>query len=82
MVFHCALSQQRGPGAARRYLEVKNRMGKDQVGEEGDKDREEEGKGKEQEVWVLDGGFVKWQERYGNDERLTEDYKPDIWNEY
>ena len=35
-----------------------------------------------QEVWVLDGGFVKWQERYGSDDRLTEGYAPDIWNDY
>ncbi|KAL8903425.1 MAG: hypothetical protein Q9171_007403 [Xanthocarpia ochracea] len=36
----------------------------------------------EQKVYVLDGGFVKWQELYGNDERLTEGYVPDIWKDY
>ena len=102
VVFHCALSQQRGPSAALRYLREKERKGpatngglaanlrgadeagkcedakedviKD-VGVEGDKpgDREtailkdadpvpESGQRQEQEVYVLDGGFVKWQE--------------------
>lgn len=65
VVFHCALSQQRGPSAALRYLRERERM-------EGAKEAEEEvvdGKeGKEgvnvkgQTVYVLDGGFVKWQE--------------------
>jgi Cdc25 family phosphatase len=47
VVFHCALSQQRGPGAALRYLRERRKM----FGTEG------------QEVVVLDGGFVEWQER-------------------
>lgn len=49
VVFHCALSQQRGPSSALRYLREKERL---------------EGAGKEdgQKVYVLEGGFVKWQE--------------------
>ena len=102
VVFHCALSQQRGPSAALRYLrekesrgyEVKEEEVKAQDGKEGDgetnieKDVEEdvgvEGQppssretvalkndmpdpkpkkqSEKQEVYVLDGGFVKWQE--------------------
>ncbi|KAL8669513.1 MAG: hypothetical protein Q9168_005890 [Polycauliona sp. 1 TL-2023] len=114
VVFHCALSQQRGPGAALRYIGERERMlgrepekekiqvdkkvaeeglsGKDVKSAVGDEEKmekvsdgteveEPEGKHR-QEVWVLDGGFVKWQERYGTDERLTEDYAPDIWNDY
>jgi Cdc25 family phosphatase len=65
VVFHCALSQQRGPSAALRYLREKRRI-------------EGEGKG-EQKVVVLDGGFTKWQEKYGEDERLTEGYQKDVW---
>ena len=67
VVFHCALSQQRGPSAALRYLRERDEKAagtKEEV--EGPS---EEGKGapssgtvKEQEVFVLDGGFVKWQE--------------------
>jgi rhodanese-related sulfurtransferase len=49
VVFHCALSQQRGPSSALRYLREKERL--EGVGKEGG-----------QKVYVLEGGFVKWQE--------------------
>lgn len=75
VVFHCSLSQQRGPGAALKYLREKDGGNKD--GKSGVKDGAEEnekaekGEGqqagkvkKAQEVYVLDGGFVKWQEEY------------------
>lgn len=122
VVFHCALSQQRGPSAALRYLRERESKGlatndgkaaiserdgeagkvegvnrdvvKD-VGAEGDKQggREiailedafpslEPRQRETQEVYVLDGGFVKWQEIYGHDKRLTEGYAPDIWIDY
>lgn len=71
-MFHCALSQQRGPKAALRYLRERERMGGKDVKAEGDKEAQAEvveGKeGKEgvkvkgQTVYVLDGGFAKWQE--------------------
>ena len=51
IVFHCALSQQRGPSSALKYLRERERLN-----------------GKElhstQKVYVLDGGFTKWQEVY------------------
>jgi rhodanese-related sulfurtransferase len=68
VVFHCALSQQRGPKAALRYLREKERMGgKEKTGEEKvevveGKEGKEGVKVKGQTVYVLDGGFVKWQE--------------------
>lgn len=69
VVFHCALSQQRGPSAALRYArERESTLG----AEESHK----------QQVYVLEGGFVQWQEKYGKDTRLTEAYAEDIWNEY
>lgn len=43
-------------------------------------DVEEEGE-KEQKVYVLDRGFVGWQERYGEDSRLTEGYRKEIWKD-
>lgn len=49
VVFHCSLSQQRGPSSALRYLREKEAKG----------ELEEGG----QKVWVLEGGFVKWQEK-------------------
>ncbi len=55
VVFHCALSQQRGPTAAGMFVREKERL----VGKEGEEAGEENG----QEVFVLEGGFVKWQEK-------------------
>ncbi|KAL1847309.1 Cdc25 phosphatase Ibp1 [Paecilomyces lecythidis] len=69
VVFHCALSQQRGPSAALRYARERERT----LGAEASH---------KQEVYVLEGGFVQWQEKYGNDTRLTEAYVEDIWREY
>ena len=126
VVFHCALSQQRGPTAALRYLKERDRSiktGKVDRKKDPPKigirdgslqkvaspaSKEEELKGeiekvlespesgansgsglkaphhgpKDQEVYVLDKGFVGWQENYGNDERLTEGYVADIWADY
>ena len=126
VVFHCALSQQRGPAAALRYMrerecKIKNGTLKRETGPPGignentftqkastpsSKEQEVEGEiekaldasqtgvtsgsiprasppePKEQEVYVLDNGFVGWQEKYGKDERLTEAYAEDIWTDY
>ncbi|KAF4167478.1 hypothetical protein CNMCM6936_004933 [Aspergillus lentulus] len=59
VVFHCALSQQRGPSAALRYAREREAA----LGPE---------ESKKQQVYVLEGGFVQWQEKYGKDTRLTE----------
>ena len=69
VVFHCALSQQRGPSAALRYARERARVLGDEEAEK-------------QKVSVLDGGFVQWQEKYGEDARLTEAYVKDIWQDY
>ncbi|KAK6428302.1 Cdc25 phosphatase Ibp1 [Oleoguttula sp. CCFEE 5521] len=67
VVFHCMLSQQRGPKAAINYVRERERL----VGK---------GDGaKEQKVEVLEGGFGKWQEMYGEDRELTEAYAKDVW---
>lgn len=69
VVFHCALSQQRGPAAALRYVRERQHLyGADET--------------LKQQVFVLEGGFVQWQQKYGNDSRLTEAYVEDIWREY
>ncbi|KAM5369715.1 hypothetical protein ACJZ2D_008862 [Fusarium nematophilum] len=74
VVFHCALSQQRGPGAALKYLRERDgllrMMGEEPKGDKG------------QDVFVLDRGFSGWQEVYGEDERLTEGYVKDLWDNY
>ena len=72
VVFHCALSQQRGPSAALSYLRERDRVFPSK--EQGNEEQEQK-----QRVYVLEGGFVKWQEKYGEDKRLTEGYEKDIW---
>lgn len=88
VVFHCALSQQRGPSAALRYLREKERLapagereGVEKEGGEEKEDGEAEGKakGKGQKVLVLRGGFTQWQEKYGPDRALTEAWQKDLW---
>lgn len=74
VVFHCALSQQRGPGAALKYLRAREAR------------REGGGGGTaepapQQEVFVLDRGFAGWQEVYGPDEALTEAWRKELWED-
>ncbi|KAK5624830.1 hypothetical protein RRF57_000546 [Xylaria bambusicola] len=76
VVFHCALSQQRGPSAALRYLREKEAATSGNGGTTATEPEE-----KKQKVYVLDQGFVGWQEVYGPDERLTEGYRKDIWED-
>lgn len=69
VVFHCALSQVRGPKAAMNYLKERRRLlqGDEEKGEateEQEAELQSEGKKQAQQVFVLDGGFVKWQEKY------------------
>ncbi|KAI0379277.1 Rhodanese-like protein [Hypomontagnella monticulosa] len=79
VVFHCALSQQRGPGAALRYLREKEAtLGAATAAKKAAEEQEE---GKKQQVYVLDRGFVGWQEVYGPDERLTEAYRKELWED-
>ncbi|CAK1363580.1 Dual specificity phosphatase Cdc25 [Cercospora beticola] len=69
IIFHCALSQQRGPSSALKYLRERERLhGKDAE--------------QNQKVYVLDGGFQKWQEEYGEDKELTEGFIKDLWDNY
>ena len=69
VVFHCTLSQHRGLVAARRYATEQARFAKiekngNQVegnqGEGGSNRVEEDAA---QQVYILDGGFSKWQEK-------------------
>ncbi|KAL6246222.1 Cdc25 phosphatase Ibp1 [Rhinocladiella similis] len=75
VVFHCMLSQQRGPRAALMYARAKHahdskQQKAEQSGEEA---------APSQKVCVLEGGFGQWQAQFGEDPRLTADYVPDIW---
>lgn len=69
VVFHCALSQQRGPSAALKYARERQRLLGNTKGNP------------DQKVCVLEGGFTMWQARYGGDGTLTEAYVKDIWQD-
>lgn len=71
VVFHCMLSQQRGPGAALRYIREREDNLRAQGGTPKDK----------QVVYVLDLGFSGWQQTYAEDERLTEGYRKELWGD-
>ena len=59
IVFHCTLSQQRGPSSALRYLRERCSMSKaGTIPKRKDGEELEEA----QQVRVLDGGFSKWQQ--------------------
>lgn len=77
VVFHCMLSQQRGPKAALAYARAKQYA--DDKASSGRSEMDQ--KQVQQEICVLEGGFGSWQARYGEDERLTADYAPDIWRD-
>ncbi|RYP91964.1 hypothetical protein DL770_001938 [Monosporascus sp. CRB-9-2] len=94
VVFHCALSRERGPSAALRYLREREAQQAQQQqakaegkgvaeGEKGagDGNAETELKVKQQKVYVLDRGFVGWQEVYGPDETLTEAWRKELWEQ-
>jgi rhodanese-related sulfurtransferase len=72
VIFHCALSQQRGPSAALKYARGREELAGKLFGG---------GEKKNQEVCVLVGGFSMWQAKYGEDERWTEGYVKDIWDD-
>ena len=78
VVFHCMLSQQRGPSSALKFL---RRL---RLKQEKESREAQEGIGQEQgsegpSVAVLSGGFGAWQARYGEDAKLTEAYAKDLW---
>ncbi|OAA66818.1 Rhodanese-like protein [Niveomyces insectorum RCEF 264] len=105
VVFHCALSQQRGPGAALQYLRaVEEEAARTQNGAQtaaaaaaataaeavkeaatgvSSASTAEASSGRRQQtVYVLDRGFVGWQEIHGEDERLTEGFRKELWRAY
>lgn len=90
VVFHCALSKQRGPSAALRYIrEREARLGEQSVEAPAGTGTQQPPAGEEdkkapvvQKVCVLRGGFQKWQEAHGPNEQLTEAYVKDLWEDY
>lgn len=89
VVFHCALSKQRGPSAALKYIRAREgKLGTDSVeapegtGSSDGNSGPAESSPIVQKVCVLRGGFQRWQESHGTNEQLTEAYVKDLWEDY
>ncbi|KAJ7029277.1 Rhodanese-like domain-containing protein [Mycena alexandri] len=65
MIFHCALSQMRGPKAARIYEETRSNLNL--------------AREKPQEVYVLRDGFTDFQRRFKDDPALVENWEEEVW---
>lgn len=71
VVFHCMLSQQRGPSSALKFARALQTAAL----------KEKSAQGVTwPEVYVLEGGFGMWAASYGQDERLTEAFVRDLWD--
>ncbi|GBE83076.1 Dual specificity phosphatase ibp1 [Sparassis crispa] len=68
VIFHCTLSQVRGPKAASIYAETRDLL-------------EAEGEDKAHDVRILQGGFQDFQAKYKDDPELVENWKHDVWGE-
>ncbi|KAI0373673.1 Rhodanese-like protein [Pilatotrama ljubarskyi] len=66
VVFHCALSQVRGPKAARIYAEARDQL-------EGD------GEDIPHQVLILRGGFSDFQAKFKDDPELVENWSKEVW---
>jgi hypothetical protein len=81
----------RGPGAALRYLRERERLLRPAAKAGQSAEVKEKGEGedidtpslnaeiKDQNVYVLEEGFVGWVQKYAEDARLTEGYRKEIW---
>ncbi|KAK7469058.1 Cdc25 phosphatase Ibp1 [Stygiomarasmius scandens] len=67
MIFHCALSQVRGPKAARIYKETRQNV------------LSETDATSPTQVLVLRDGFTSFQSKFKDDSKLVENWDKDIW---
>ncbi|KAF8799027.1 Rhodanese-like protein [Phlegmacium glaucopus] len=65
VIFHCALSQVRGPKAARIYAETRQNI--------------LQGNDKRQDIVILRDGFAQFQAKYRNDPELVENWNEGVW---
>ncbi|KAI5952074.1 ibp1 [Candida margitis] len=70
VVFHCMLSQSRGPSSTLKFL-----RSIDEIKDEKVKSYLEN----EVHVYVLKGGFNRWQGEYGKNANVTEGYNEELW---
>ncbi|KIS65677.1 uncharacterized protein UMAG_11000 [Mycosarcoma maydis] len=74
VIFHCHLSQQRGPKAAGQYAKARQA-----AIDSGKLPKPEETQQEQQEVLVLRGGFSEFQDKYKADSAVVEKYDASAW---
>ncbi|PWO01443.1 Rhodanese-like protein [Tilletiopsis washingtonensis] len=86
VVFHCSLSQQRGPAAARAYVAARSLALKQQRVDElpaaqriGSEQGAQHAVGG-QEVCILRNGFSEFGKLHKNDAQLVQDYDEEAWS--
>lgn len=77
LIFHCAQSQQRGPSSALKFMRYVEYLTNCSTIEPKEKDFIDK-----ITIQVLSGGFIRWQQLYGTDKQLTEDYEKSLWEDY
>jgi hypothetical protein len=75
LIFHCALSQVRGPKCAQRYCSLRDQQERVQEQSFGSPSPPPP----QQQVLVLRGGFEEWQRRFKQDPALVEHYDAEYW---
>ncbi|PVU97999.1 hypothetical protein BB559_001843 [Furculomyces boomerangus] len=77
IVFHCALSQARGPKSARIYSEISQQLSisSSQTSDSFVLSKKLE----KQKIMVLTGGFTTWYYKYKNDPSMIEDADHSLW---
>ncbi|PWN18553.1 hypothetical protein BCV69DRAFT_273442 [Microstroma glucosiphilum] len=80
VVFHCSLSQQRGPKAARIYSEARQAaLASSQVSPMTSKQSTAGDEQSGQEIYVLRDGFANFGQVYKGDATLVEKYDEEAW---
>ncbi|KAH9465920.1 hypothetical protein MJO28_007695 [Puccinia striiformis f. sp. tritici] len=81
VIFHCALSQQRGPTAAKLYAHRReDKLTSGTLNSILPFGEEAQARGSSQEVIIIEGGFTNWVREFKDDERLVEGYNPAVWS--
>ncbi|KNE96431.1 hypothetical protein PSTG_10262 [Puccinia striiformis f. sp. tritici PST-78] len=81
VIFHCALSQQRGPTAAKLYAHRReDKLTSGTLNSILPFGEEAHARGSSQEVIIIEGGFTNWVREFKDDERLVEGYNPAVWS--
>ncbi|POV98061.1 hypothetical protein PSHT_14244 [Puccinia striiformis] len=81
VIFHCALSQQRGPTAAKLYAHRReDKLTSGTLNSILPFGEEAQASGSSQEVIIIEGGFTNWVREFKDDERLVEGYNPAVWS--